>query len=416
MKLYRLTLTTVTVTLSLFANAQNKIESTGNIGIGTTNPLAPLHIVGGDGNTLLLQKPNTNVPGITWQGANYFSVLEGGDYFNFYTNGLSRMRINADGNVGIGINNPFSQLHLASDVSHSFNISRTDGTYGFRIYRDATYGKVLFQIGITPSAWETKIQIGEGEGVNTNLLLNPSGGKIGIGITNPQATLDVIGNIKSTNGKIDNGGYWQGFYSPAPSGTWAINQSDRAFFGMGGNLYSRGFSANAMGIMNGSTTAEDIFLFNRNDGNAGFLVLKANDNVGIGTASPTEKLSVNGNIRSKKITVTQQNWPDYVFDSSYTLQPLSQVEQFIKDNKHLPDVPSAKEVADKGLDVGDNQAVLLKKIEELTLYMIEMKKENEEVRKQLESQELKFKKEIEELKFKSKEQDEKVAELKKKNN
>ncbi|MFL9483218.1 hypothetical protein ACI6Q2_10620 [Chitinophagaceae bacterium LWZ2-11] len=96
------------------------------------------------------------------------------------------------------------------------------------------------------------------------------------------------------------------------------------------------------------------------------------------------KLSVNGNIRSKKITVTQQNWPDYVFDSSYTLAPLSQVEQFIKDNKHLPDVPSAKEVADKGLDVGDNQAVLLKKIEELTLYMIEMKKENTELKQRIE--------------------------------
>ncbi|MFL9485703.1 hypothetical protein ACI6Q2_23170 [Chitinophagaceae bacterium LWZ2-11] len=115
-----------------------------------------------------------------------------------------------------------------------------------------------------------------------------------------------------------------------------------------------------------------------------------NGNVGIGVPIPTDKLSVNGNIRSKKIIVTQTGWPDYVFDSAYTLTPLAHVEQFIKDNKHLPDVPSAKEVADKGLDIGDNQAVLLKKIEELTLYMIEMKKENDrtkdEMIKKIESQ------------------------------
>ncbi|MFL9485705.1 hypothetical protein ACI6Q2_23180 [Chitinophagaceae bacterium LWZ2-11] len=105
--------------------------------------------------------------------------------------------------------------------------------------------------------------------------------------------------------------------------------------------------------------------------------------VGIGTMAASDKLSVNGNIRSKKIIVTQTGWPDYVFDSAYTLTPLAHVEQFIKDNKHLPDVPSAKEVRDNGLDVGDNQAVLLKKIEELTLYMIEMKKENEMMKKQM---------------------------------
>ncbi|MFL9482857.1 hypothetical protein ACI6Q2_08755 [Chitinophagaceae bacterium LWZ2-11] len=100
--------------------------------------------------------------------------------------------------------------------------------------------------------------------------------------------------------------------------------------------------------------------------------------IGIGTTNPSEKLSVNGNIRSRKIIVTQQGWPDYVFDSPYTLAPLAQVEQFIKDNKHLPDVPSAKEVTDKGLDVGENQAVLLKKIEELTLYVIQQDKQKSE--------------------------------------
>ncbi|MFL9483220.1 hypothetical protein ACI6Q2_10630 [Chitinophagaceae bacterium LWZ2-11] len=123
---------------------------------------------------------------------------------------------------------------------------------------------------------------------------------------------------------------------------------------------------------------------NVENGGVNRFTLMDNGNVGIGTTSPTDKLSVNGTILSKKIKVTQQNWPDYVFDSSYTLAPLSQVEQFIKNNKHLPDVPSAKEVADKGLDVGDNQAVLLKKIEELTLYMIEQNRKMDAQSKQIE--------------------------------
>jgi hypothetical protein len=104
-------------------------------------------------------------------------------------------------------------------------------------------------------------------------------------------------------------------------------------------------------------------------------------NVGIGTSSPTEKLSVNGNIRSKKLIVTQNGWADYVFNDEYYLRPLTQVERFIKENKHLPDMPTAKEVAKEGVDIGATQALLLKKIEELTLYIIEIKKEDEQTKK-----------------------------------
>jgi hypothetical protein len=111
-----------------------------------------------------------------------------------------------------------------------------------------------------------------------------------------------------------------------------------------------------------------------------------NGNVGIGTSGPSEKLSVNGNIRSKKIIVSASPWPDYVFDSSYRLTPLYQVEKYIQQNKHLPDVPSAAEVKKDGIDLGDNQAVLLKKIEELTLYIIEQNKKLEMQGQKLEGQ------------------------------
>jgi hypothetical protein len=97
--------------------------------------------------------------------------------------------------------------------------------------------------------------------------------------------------------------------------------------------------------------------------------------VGVGVNNPTTKFAVNGDIAAKKLKVSQLGWPDYVFESGYKLKPLHEVESFIKTNKHLPGVPSAKVVEEKGLDVGDGQAALLKKVEELTLYIIQLQKD-----------------------------------------
>jgi len=111
----------------------------------------------------------------------------------------------------------------------------------------------------------------------------------------------------------------------------------------------------------------------------------------IGTTNPSDlifktnntvqaKITSGGEFWARKIKVTQTEWPDYVFDSSYKLLPLFQVEHFINLNGHLPDVPSEKDVVNGGLDVGDNQAVLLRKIEELTLYMIQVNKDVEKLK------------------------------------
>ncbi|WP_448105179.1 hypothetical protein [Pedobacter panaciterrae] len=100
-------------------------------------------------------------------------------------------------------------------------------------------------------------------------------------------------------------------------------------------------------------------------------------NVGIGTATPNAKLAVNGNIRAKEIKVENANWPDYVFAKEYQLTSLQQTEKHIKEKGHLPGIPSAQEVKANGVDLGDMNAKLLKKIEEITLYLIEIKKENE---------------------------------------
>ncbi len=127
----------------------------------------------------------------------------------------------------------------------------------------------------------------------------------------------------------------------------------------------------------------------------------ANGKVGIGvtnlshTAFAGYRLIVDEGIKTRKIKVEIQSWADYVFHKSYKLPSLEEVEEYIKNHQHLPDVPSGDEVKEEGLDLGENQAVLLKKIEELTLYLIEQNKKIEEQRKRSIQQE----QEIEKLKL-----------------
>ena len=114
-----------------------------------------------------------------------------------------------------------------------------------------------------------------------------------------------------------------------------------------------------------------------NSGNSIFnsLIYDNGISVGIGTSNPQSLFSVNGEITATKLTVTSGGWSDYVFNKTYKLRPLNELESYINANKHLPDMPSAREVAEKGINVGENQAALLRKIEELTLYVIEQKKQ-----------------------------------------
>lgn len=118
-------------------------------------------------------------------------------------------------------------------------------------------------------------------------------------------------------------------------------------------------------------------------------MLITNGNVLIGKTSQSNsnyKLDVAGNIRANKLVVNTTG-ADYVFDSSYKLKPLEEVEEFIKKNKHLPEIESAKKMNEDGLNVGDNQTKLLQKIEELTLYIIELKKQNDVLQKKVEKHE-----------------------------
>lgn len=106
-------------------------------------------------------------------------------------------------------------------------------------------------------------------------------------------------------------------------------------------------------------------------------------NVGIGTLNPSYNLAVNGSIGCQSLTVTTSGWSDFVFEPDYKLPTLSEVETYISQNKHLPDIPSEAEVMEQGISVGEMSSKLLQKIEELTLYVIDLKKENEVLKGQL---------------------------------
>jgi hypothetical protein len=98
-------------------------------------------------------------------------------------------------------------------------------------------------------------------------------------------------------------------------------------------------------------------------------------NVGIGTTSPDEKLTVNGKIHAKEVIVDLSiPAPDYVFDDGYKLRPMSELENFVIKNSHLPDIPPAKEMEENGIDLSLINMMLLKRIEELTLYIIDQEK------------------------------------------
>ena len=90
-------------------------------------------------------------------------------------------------------------------------------------------------------------------------------------------------------------------------------------------------------------------------------------------------------VMTEEVIVENITFPDYVFDDSYNLRSLEEVEKFIKSNNHLPDIPSAKQVAEEGMNLKEMNNLLLQKVEELTLYLIEMKKENVELRNDIES-------------------------------
>ena len=194
-----------------------------------------------------------------------------------------------------------------------------------------------------PNTIQTGIQIN----ANRNVVLVPISGNVGVAYSNPSATFDV-GRGTGTGG------------TAAFRGTTHVTHIN---FGTTEDTYIRGGKTGASVILNDSH-------------NGNVYIAEGGGNVGIGTNVLAYKLNVNGSVRSKEVVV-ETGWADYVFDKKYKRLPLAEVEKYIAENNHLPNVPSAEEIQTNGLKVGEMQTKMMEKIEELTLYVIELKKEIE---------------------------------------
>lgn len=218
-----------------------------------------------------------------------------------------------------------------------------------------------------------------------NVFPTPSG-SVGIGTTSPVTKLDVIRNFTATSGAqireiatfISNSG---GVVPPNPI---ALNILHARYSGLDGQ-YSRIqniLNSNNKGYIQfgkSSSGSPDIALAFGFNGNA-LMQVQEMGQVSIGNVTTPSgyKLFVEEGILTEKIKVAVEgtsNWADYVFDAGYKLMPLEEVNSFIKEHKHLPNVPSALEMVENGLDVAKTDAKLLEKIEELTLYLIALQEQ-----------------------------------------
>lgn len=154
-----------------------------------------------------------------------------------------------------------------------------------------------------------------------------------------------------------------------------------------GDLVFRGFSS--------GNTASNLIITNEGIGKIKFstrempwpngsnqvrMVIDNTGKVGIGTETPDAELAVNGLIHTKEVKVDLQGWPDYVFEKTYELLTIEEVDKYIQKNGHLPNIPKASEVEENGLNLGEMNKKLMEKVEELTLYIIQLKKEIEQIK------------------------------------
>lgn len=219
----------------------------------------------------------------------------------------------------------------------------------------------------------------------------PSNGNVGVATSNPRALLDVgkllnIGELGTVLGRLDEGnnegeGTFLGVRGFNTRITPEIPLLDNVkAFALEHSFY--GMVNNSISFYRGSDRVGGGISFNTYN-NTEQMRLLGNGNVGIGTNNPLARFHVNGLILAKEVRVEAGPWPDYVFKNDYKLPHLLEVEKFIQQNKHLPEVPSEEEVKEKGIKLGEMNAILLKKVEELTLYLIERVKVEKELQRQI---------------------------------
>lgn len=199
-------------------------------------------------------------------------------------------------------------------------------------------------------------------------------GRVAIGHSSPKDQLDILGTVRASGNFV---GGRDGLMRIA-NNTNAFNS--RSWIEFWGAHPSR------EGELTLAGTYID-FRLNSTTNSAGHVRLRitSDGNVGIGTLTPGDfKLAVEGKIGAREIVVQTGSWADYVFSEEYRLPSLAEVEKHIRDKGHLPGIPTEQQVQENGVAVGEMQVKLLQKVEELTLYVIELQKQNDALKTRLE--------------------------------
>lgn len=368
---------------------------TAKVGVGTTSPSEMLHLKKADNAFLQIEtSANNKFAGIKMIGYHAGTIATSQIYMDYYGetghHGLNfisgrsgyanywfknnvgnvQMSILNNGNVGIGTTIPYAKLQVTGSMGEGSSVAidnreikfRGDGKAHYSIF--ANRQSNLLTIENTSSNFNINT-------AGTILMAFDPNGNVGIGSTSPVSKFQVFDDYRrlsfgdATGVNLGYGLGYIGFNGARSGSNWsflndgASNGGAVIYSTIGGDLI---FSCiNSTG--NSTQNLTDTQIHNR--------------------VSMT--VNSNGLLRVKEIQVKTDLWADYVFNADYKLRSLGEVETFIKENGHLPEVPSAKEVEENGLKLGEMNALLLKKIEELTLYVIEQNKRMDELENKIEA-------------------------------
>ena len=325
--------------------------SSGNIGIGTSSPDDLLDVVGSDTEfSIDNRRIELNTTDVTWDSypwiGFYHDDVRGaflgngdpGEYIELKLENSTDFAIHGDGNVGIGTTTPEEALHVVGDVWVENAINSLEAKLYFG-HTESFVERTAAELALTSSNRKLKLKA---RGTNSEIhfltddserMLIDENGDVGIGTTNPASKIHVVQS----------------------------NQNGIRLERAGHDSYDIRLAG-----------SKGLRIFNTTDGE--YEMVFDNGDIGIGTDSPTEKLEVNGTIRTKEVKVEASPWPDYVFEPDYELRSLEETEAFVKEHRHLPEIPSASELEANGLPLGEMNRLLMKKIEELTLHQIELLK------------------------------------------
>ncbi|MCL2435761.1 MAG: polymer-forming cytoskeletal protein [Lentimicrobiaceae bacterium] len=365
------------------------ISGSGSVGIGIAVPKAKLHVVQNilsDGNITALDKfvlaPDHNSTSGYWEISRTNTGLNYG-YMDGTLQNVFFMGNN--GKIGMGTNTPAEKWQV---VNGNILISKNPAS--------TSSGSVIFKLNSAhENAWGIEYinSTAEGSGFNFwnnkdigvidnvyqkySILFLSDGkdGNVGIGTKSPGAKLDVSGTVKASAANVT---------GTITGNALTINRNADIAGTITGNALTINRNADIAGTITGNalTIDNDATIAGAITGNA--LTIDTDATI-TGTLSANtlsaKGANIDGKIKTKAIEVTLEDWPDFVFEDDYNLLPLKEVEQYIKQNGHLPEIPSAKEVEENGVNLGEMQSKLLMKIEELTLYILDLQKQIDELKK-----------------------------------